>query len=112
LVKTSSRTTDKGRGTSCGGHHLVPGQNLGPVPHGLVRGDDGAPPLVPVAHQPEERTRLLLRTPGGAARGRRRVRRIYVASVAGVSILYTAGEMPSQAASVRVMADENPGGAK
>ena len=47
------------------------------------------------------------------------MRRIWVASVAGMSILYTAGEMPLEATSremsfaiVKTMADENTGGVK
>jgi len=34
------------------GHHLIPGQHLGPVLDGLVGGDQGGPPLVPVGLRP------------------------------------------------------------
>lgn len=44
-----------------GGHHLVVGEHLGPVLHRLVRGDEGAPPLISVADQSEEQACLLAR---------------------------------------------------
>ena len=44
-------------------HHLVAGQDLRPVLHGLVRREDHAPALVAVGDEPEEEARL------GAAHG-------------------------------------------
>ena len=45
-----------------GGHHLVAGEHLRPILDRFVGRDEGAPPLVPVAHQPEEQTCLLARS--------------------------------------------------
>src|SRR3954454_23959324 len=41
-----------------GGQHLVPGQQLGPVSHALVRRDQDRAATVAVGDQPEEEARL------------------------------------------------------